>query len=103
MFVLFFSIPDINFIYADQENVKDFGVQSEIPQGIRFNIELFDYENIQDIQVKFKIDGRRSFQYEYLKLPKENDNYIEHFFCQYNMSALNQFYAHLKISLDQSI
>ena len=80
MFVLFLSIPDINFIYADQENVKDFGVQSEIPQGIRFNIELFDYENIQDIQVKFKIDGRRSFQYEYLKLPKENDNYIEHFF-----------------------
>ena len=38
MFVLFFSIPDINFIYADQENVKDFGVQSEIPQGIRFKV-----------------------------------------------------------------
>ena len=24
MFVLFLSIPDINFIYADQENVKEF-------------------------------------------------------------------------------
>ena len=75
-----FSISNSKFIYADQENVKNFGIQSEIPQGIRFNIELNDYENVQDIQVKFKIDGRRSFQYEYLKLPKENDSYIEHFF-----------------------
>ena len=80
IFVFLFSISNSKYIYADQENVKNFGIQSEIPQGIRFNIELNDYENVQDIQVKFKIDGRRSFQYEYLKLPKENDSYIEHFF-----------------------
>ena len=79
IFIFFFSISGNNYIYADQENVIGFGVQSEIPQGIRFNIELNDYENIQDIQVKFKIDGRKSFQYEYLKLPKGNES-IDHFF-----------------------
>ena len=79
IFIFFFSISGNNYIYADQENVIGFGVQSEIPQGIRFNIELNNYENIQDIQVKFKIDGRKSFQYEYLKLPKGNES-IDHFF-----------------------
>ena len=79
IFIFFFFISGNNYIYADQENVIGFGVQSEIPQGIRFNIELNNYENIQDIQVKFKIDGRKSFQYEYLKLPKGNES-IDHFF-----------------------
>ena len=36
-FIFFFSISGNNYIYADQENVIGFGVQSEIPQGIRFN------------------------------------------------------------------
>ena len=40
IFVFLFSISNSKFIYADQENVKNFGIQSEIPQGIRFNIEL---------------------------------------------------------------
>ena len=79
IFILFLSVSGSKYIYADQENVIDFGVQSEIPEGIRFNIELTNYEDIQDIQVKFKIDGRKSFQYEYLNLPKENES-IEHFF-----------------------
>ena len=40
---------------------------------------MLNYDDIDDIQVKFKIDGRNSFQYEYLKMPKDN-NLIEHFF-----------------------
>tara|TARA_B100000941_G_scaffold290875_1_gene275497 strand:+ start:3261 stop:4529 length:1269 start_codon:yes stop_codon:yes gene_type:complete len=76
---LILAVSSNKFIYADQGNVKFFDIQSQIPQGIRFNIELIDYENVEDIQVKFKIDGRKSFQYEYLKLPEENTS-VEHFF-----------------------
>ena len=67
------------YISADQEIVKDFNVTSEIPGGIRFRIELFNNSDIEDIQVKFKIEGRKSYQYEYLKLSKDN-LVIEHYF-----------------------
>ena len=79
--IVIFSVNFVEniYVYADQEIVKDFNVSSEIPEGIRFRIELLNYNDIEDIQVKFKIKGRQSFQYEYLKLPKDN-LVIEHFF-----------------------
>ena len=79
--IIIFSFNFVGNIYisADQEIVKDFNVTSEIPGGIRFKIELFNNSDIEDIQVKFKIEGRKSYQYEYLKLSKDN-LVIEHYF-----------------------
>jgi len=79
--IIIFSFNFVENIYisADQEIVKDFNVTSEIPGGIRFKIELFNNSDIEDIQVKFKIEGRKSYQYEYLKLSKDN-LVIEHYF-----------------------
>jgi len=77
--IISYNFIDHNYIFADQDIVKNYNVTSEIPEGIKFSIELLNYDEIDDIQVKFKIDGRNSFQYEYLKLPKDN-NLIEHFF-----------------------
>ena len=77
--IISYIFSDYNYISADQNIVKNYNVTSEIPEGIKFRIELLNYDDIDDIQVKFKIDGRNSFQYEYLKLPKDN-NIIEHFF-----------------------
>ena len=77
--IIFYNFFNYNFIFADQDIVKNYNVTSEIPEGIKFSIELLNYDDIDDIQVKFKIDGRNSFQYEYLKMPKDN-NVIEHFF-----------------------
>ena len=79
--IIIFSFNFVENIYisADQEIVKDFNVTSEIPGGIRFRIELFNNSDIEDIQVKFKIEGRKSYQYEYLKLSKDN-LVIEHYF-----------------------
>ena len=79
--IIIFSYNFVGNIYisADQEIVKDFNVTSEIPGGIRFKIELFNNSDIEDIQVKFKIEGRKSYQYEYLKLSKDN-LVIEHYF-----------------------
>ena len=79
--IIIFSFNLVGNIYisADQEIVKDFNVTSEIPGGIRFKIELFNNSDIEDIQVKFKIEGRKSYQYEYLKLSKDN-LVIEHYF-----------------------
>ncbi len=77
--IILFNFTEDNYIFADQDIVKNYNVISEIPEGIKFSIELLNYDEIDDIQVKFKIDGRNSFQYEYLKLPKDND-LIEHFF-----------------------
>ena len=79
--IIIFSFNFVGNIYisADQEIVKDFNVTSEIPGGIRFRIELFNNSDIEDIQVKFKIEGRKSYQYEYLKLSKDN-LVIEHYF-----------------------
>ena len=77
--IIFYNFFNYNFIFADQDIVKNYNVTSEIPEGIKFSIELLNFDDIDDIQVKFKIDGRNSFQYEYLKMPKDN-NVIEHFF-----------------------
>ena len=77
--IISYNLINHNYIFADQDIVKNYNVTSEIPEGIKFSIELLNYDEIDDIQVKFKIDGRNSFQYEYLKLPKDN-NLIEHFF-----------------------
>ena len=77
--IISYNFINYNYIFADQDIVKNYNVTSEIPEGIKFSIELLNYDEIDDIQVKFKIDGRNSFQYEYLKLPKDN-NLIEHFF-----------------------
>ena len=79
LIIISYIFSDYNYISADQNIVKNYNVTSEIPEGIKFRIELLNYDDIDDIQVKFKIDGRNSFQYEYLKLPKDN-NIIEHFF-----------------------
>ena len=76
--IISYNFIDHNYIFADQDIVKNYNVTSEIPEGIKFSIELLNYDEIDDIQVKFKIDGRNSFQYEYLKLPKDN-NLVEHF------------------------
>ena len=48
--------------------------KSLIPKGIEFSIDLLSKENIEDIQVKFKVQGRKSFQYEYLNLDDFSDN-----------------------------
>ena len=77
--IISYNFFNYNFIFADQDIVKNYNVTSEIPEGIKFSIELLNFDDIDDIQVKFKIDGRNSFQYEYLKMPKDN-NVIEHFF-----------------------
>ena len=77
--IISYNFLNYNFIFADQDIVKNYNVTSEIPEGIKFSIELLNYDEIDDIQVKFKIDGRNSFQYEYLEMPKDN-NVIEHFF-----------------------
>ena len=77
--IISYNFLNYNFIFADQDIVKNYNVTSEIPEGIKFSIELFNYDEIDDIQVKFKIDGRNSFQYEYIKMPKDK-NVIEHFF-----------------------
>ena len=77
--IISYNFLNYDFIFADQDIVKNYNVTSEIPEGIKFSIELLNYDEIDDIQVKFKIDGRNSFQYEYLKMPKDN-NVIEHFF-----------------------
>ena len=77
--IISYNFSNYDFIFADQDIVKNYNVTSEIPEGIKFSIELLNYDEIDDIQVKFKIDGRNSFQYEYLKISKDN-NVIEHFF-----------------------
>ena len=77
--IISYNISNYNYIFADQDIVKNYNVTSKIPEGIKFSIELLNYDEIDDIQVKFKIDGRNSFQYEYLELPKDS-NLIEHFF-----------------------
>ena len=71
--IISYNFLNYNFIFADQDIVKNYNVTSEIPEGIKFSIELLNYDDIDDIQVKFKIDGRNSFQYEYLKMPKDNN------------------------------
>ena len=85
--IISYNLINHNYIFADQDIVKNYNVTSEIPEGIKFSIELLNYDEIDDIQVKFKIDGRNSFQYEYLKLPKDN-NLIEHFHCFPEYSAI---------------
>ena len=78
--IIFFSF-NINNISADESLVNDYGVTSNIPYGIEFFIDLSSAEEIEDIQVKFKIDGRKSLQYEYLEIPKDfNSGQISHFF-----------------------
>ena len=42
---------------------------------IQSQVHIKTVEDIEDIQVKFKIEGRKSYQYEYLKLSKDNSEH----------------------------
>ena len=67
IFLLVFII-NTNYLSADQSIVMNDSAKSLIPKGIEFSIDLLTKENIEDVQVKFKVQGRKSFQYEYLDL-----------------------------------
>ncbi len=66
----FFTINS-NVISADENIVEDIRFTSMIPEGIQFAIDVSDVSLIEDIQVKFKIDGRKTFQYEYVEIPED--------------------------------
>jgi len=66
----FFTI-NLNVISADENIVEDFRFTSMIPEGIQFSIDVSDVSLIEDIQVKFKIDGRKTVQYEYVEIPED--------------------------------
>lgn len=79
--ILIFLSLNLKNISADESFVNDYGVNSKIPSGIEFFIDLDSISKVEDIQVKFKIDGRQSLQYEYLEIPKDfNSGKITHFF-----------------------
>ena len=67
---------NINYLSADQSIVSNDSAKSLIPKGIEFSIDLLTKENIEDIQVKFKVQGRKSFQYEYLDLDDFSVYYV---------------------------
>ena len=52
--IISYNFLNYNFIFADQDIVKNYNVTSEIPEGIKFSIELLNYDDIDDIQVKTK-------------------------------------------------
>tara|TARA_B100001996_G_scaffold374343_1_gene352830 strand:- start:972 stop:2216 length:1245 start_codon:yes stop_codon:yes gene_type:complete len=68
LFIFLIFIIYANYISADQSIIKNDAAKSLIPKGIEFSIDLLNIESIEDIQVKFKVKGRKSFQYEYLDL-----------------------------------
>jgi len=68
LFIFLFFIIYANYISAEQSIIKNDSAKSLIPKGIEFSIDLLSIESIEDIQVKFKVKGRKSFQYEYLDL-----------------------------------
>ena len=66
---------------ADQNIVQNDTAKSFMPKGIEFQIDILKKENIEDVQVKFKVDGRKSFQYEYLDLSGDlEEETIKYFF-----------------------
>ena len=44
--IISYNFLNYNFIFADQDIVKNYNVTSEIPEGIKFSIELFNYDEI---------------------------------------------------------
>ena len=47
--IISYNFLNHNFIFADQNIVKNYNVTSEIPEGIKFSIELLNYDEIDDI------------------------------------------------------
>ncbi|MAV14690.1 MAG: hypothetical protein CL705_02380 [Chloroflexi bacterium] len=84
LFILLVAFTiNANYLSADQSIVLNDSAKSFIPKGIEFSIDLLSKESIDDIQIKFKVDGRKSYQYEYLNL----DNFLENESLKYFFST----------------
>ena len=52
--------------------IRDFGVQSQFPEGLTFTIDIQSEIRIDDVRVTFEVGGRGTTQYAYLDLDQSN-------------------------------
>jgi hypothetical protein len=92
LFIIYFLtvLFSNDVILADEQSlINDSGMISELPNGLKFFVDVNDEEEISDIAVKFRVLDRSAVQYDYFDLKdSKSSNRKEYYF---NTSAANSY------------
>ncbi len=83
LLICFFTLSfRSDIVLADKENfIKNSGMISDLPYGLKFFVDINEEIEISDIAIKFKVLDRSALQYDYFDLDDyENNNRKEYYF-----------------------